>query len=45
MADLSNPFCHLTNYSLNKWGPGYNEKKERIGPGMKNIYCFSDYIN
>ncbi|PNF34975.1 hypothetical protein B7P43_G15627 [Cryptotermes secundus] len=35
MADLSNPFCHLTNSSLNKWGPGYNEKKERIGPGCK----------
>ncbi|XP_021917353.1 probable tubulin polyglutamylase TTLL2 isoform X2 [Zootermopsis nevadensis] len=35
MADLNNPFCHLTNSSLNKWGPGYNEKKERIGPGCK----------
>jgi tubulin polyglutamylase TTLL2 len=34
MADLSNPFCHLTNSSLNKWGPGYNENKGRIGPGM-----------
>ncbi|PSN44091.1 hypothetical protein C0J52_11918 [Blattella germanica] len=35
MADLSNPFCHLTNSSLNKWGPGYNEKKERVGAGCK----------
>ncbi|XP_069688857.1 tubulin polyglutamylase ttll-5-like isoform X2 [Periplaneta americana] len=35
MADLTNPFCHLTNSSLNKWGPGYNEKKERVGAGCK----------
>ncbi|KAK6621095.1 hypothetical protein RUM43_011401 [Polyplax serrata] len=35
MADLNNPFCHLTNSSLNKLGPGYAEQKDRIGAGCK----------
>lgn len=30
---LDDPFRHLTNCSLNKMGPGYSEKKERIGAG------------
>ncbi|EZA59113.1 probable tubulin polyglutamylase TTLL2 isoform X2 [Ooceraea biroi] len=32
---LDDPFRHLTNVSLNKLGPGYSEKKERIGAGCK----------
>ncbi|XP_020278073.1 probable tubulin polyglutamylase TTLL2 isoform X2 [Pseudomyrmex gracilis] len=32
---LDDPFQHLTNFSLNKLGPGYSEKKERIGAGCK----------
>ncbi|XP_018349366.1 PREDICTED: probable tubulin polyglutamylase TTLL2 [Trachymyrmex septentrionalis] len=32
---LDDPFRHLTNFSLNKLGPGYSEKKERIGAGCK----------
>lgn len=31
---LDDPFRHLTNSSLNKLGPGYSEKKERIGAGI-----------
>lgn len=31
---LDDPFRHLTNFSLNKLGPGYSEKKERIGAGI-----------
>ncbi|GLG93015.1 Tubulin glycylase 3A, partial [Gryllus bimaculatus] len=31
LNDLDNPFCHLTNCSLNKMGPGYFEKKDRVG--------------
>lgn len=37
MADLNNPFCHLTNSSLNKLGPGYAEQKDRIGAGKCNL--------
>lgn len=33
LADLDNPFAHLTNSSLNKLGPGYTEMKERVGAG------------
>ncbi|XP_066601298.1 probable tubulin polyglutamylase TTLL2 isoform X2 [Prorops nasuta] len=35
LEHLEDPFRHLTNFSLNKLGPGYNEKKERIGAGCK----------
>ncbi|KAL0266855.1 UNVERIFIED_CONTAM: hypothetical protein PYX00_009291 [Menopon gallinae] len=35
LTDLNNPFCHLTNSSLNKLGPGYSEQKDRIGAGCK----------
>ncbi|XP_046393591.1 probable tubulin polyglutamylase TTLL2 [Ischnura elegans] len=35
LGDLSNVFRHLTNSSLNKLGPGYTEKKERVGAGCK----------
>ncbi|KAL7305881.1 hypothetical protein TKK_0001889 [Trichogramma kaykai] len=32
---IDDPFRHLTNFSLNKLGPGYYEKKERVGAGCK----------
>ncbi|XP_012272685.1 probable tubulin polyglutamylase TTLL2 isoform X2 [Orussus abietinus] len=32
---LDNPYSHLTNCSLNKLGPGYSQKKERVGSGCK----------
>ncbi|XP_046419628.1 probable tubulin polyglutamylase TTLL2 [Neodiprion fabricii] len=35
LDNLDNPFRHLTNCSLNKLGPGYSEKKERVGAGCK----------
>lgn len=35
LSDLNNPFCHLTNSSLNKLGPGYAEQKDRVGAGCK----------
>nr|XP_003707060.1 PREDICTED: probable tubulin polyglutamylase TTLL2 isoform X1 [Megachile rotundata] len=35
LEHLNDPFRHLTNFSLNKLGPGYSEKKERIGSGCK----------
>lgn len=35
---LDDPFQHLTNFSLNKLGPGYSEKKERIGAGILIYY-------
>ncbi|XP_048509895.1 probable tubulin polyglutamylase TTLL2 isoform X3 [Athalia rosae] len=35
LENLDNPFRHLTNCSLNKLGPGYSEKKERVGAGCK----------
>ena len=33
LGELSNIFSHLTNTSINKLSPNYNEDKERIGPG------------
>lgn len=35
LEQLDDPFRHLTNFSLNKLGPGYSEKKERIGAGTR----------
>ncbi|XP_077288400.1 putative tubulin polyglutamylase TTLL2 [Arctopsyche grandis] len=35
LTDLQNPFRHLTNSSLNKFGPKYAECKDRIGSGCK----------
>ncbi|XP_076662474.1 putative tubulin polyglutamylase TTLL2 [Halictus rubicundus] len=35
LEHLNDPFRHLTNFSLNKLGPGYAEKKERVGSGCK----------
>ncbi|KAF3427767.1 hypothetical protein E2986_05290 [Frieseomelitta varia] len=35
LEHLNDPFRHLTNFSLNKLGPGYSEKKERVGSGIK----------
>lgn len=34
LANLDNPFAHLTNCSLNKLGPGYGTTKEKVGSGM-----------
>lgn len=31
LKNLDNVYCHLTNTSLNKQGPGYSEMKERVG--------------
>ena len=33
LSDLINPFCHLTNSSINKLGRGYAEQKDRVGAG------------
>lgn len=33
LKDLTNPFRHLTNCSINKLGPNYTEMKDRIGAG------------
>ncbi|KAL3280947.1 hypothetical protein HHI36_004173 [Cryptolaemus montrouzieri] len=35
LKDLTNPFRHLTNCSINKLGPNYTEMKDRIGAGCK----------
>ncbi|XP_043270520.1 probable tubulin polyglutamylase TTLL2 isoform X2 [Venturia canescens] len=35
LDSLDDPFRHLTNFALNKLGPGYSRKKERIGAGCK----------
>ncbi|KAK0179246.1 hypothetical protein PV327_008053 [Microctonus hyperodae] len=35
LDNLSDRFRHLTNFALNKLGPGYSKKKERIGAGSK----------
>lgn len=37
LEHLNDPFRHLTNFSLNKLGPGYSEKKERVGSGIKSL--------
>lgn len=33
LENLDDPLRHLTNFSLNKLGPGYSERKERVGAG------------
>ncbi|XP_067000446.2 probable alpha-tubulin polyglutamylase Ttll1 isoform X2 [Anabrus simplex] len=35
LKDLDNPFCHLTNSSLNKQGASYTKKKDCVGSGCK----------
>ena len=35
LESLDDPFRHLTNFAVNKLGPGYSKKKERIGAGCK----------
>lgn len=35
LHDLTNPFRHLTNCSINKLGPNYTEMKDRVGAGCK----------
>nr|XP_002125626.1 probable tubulin polyglutamylase TTLL1 [Ciona intestinalis] len=35
LNQLSNIFSHLTNTSINKYGPSYSTDKERVGPGCK----------
>ena len=37
LKNLDNVYCHLTNTSLNKQGPGYAEMKERVGAGKGYI--------
>jgi tubulin polyglutamylase TTLL2 len=41
LESIDDSFRHLTNFSLNKLGPGYNEKKERVGAG--NRFFFSTF--
>lgn len=38
LDSIDDPFRHLTNFSLNKFGPGYYEKKERVGAGKTFIF-------
>ena len=48
LESIDDPFRHLTNFSLNKLGPGYYEKKERIGAGnLQHLYilCILFYFN
>lgn len=45
LNDLRNPFRHLTNYSLNKLGPGYSEMKDRIGSGEIKSVLISLVLN
>ena len=44
LNQLNNVFSHLTNTSINKYGPAYNAAKERIGSGCKwtlsQVGCF-----
>ena len=35
LTSLNNLFSHLTNSSINKYGPSYSTDKEQIGPGCK----------
>nr|CAB3267353.1 probable tubulin polyglutamylase TTLL1 [Phallusia mammillata] len=35
LNQLNNVFSHLTNTSINKYGPAYSTDKERVGPGCK----------
>ncbi|XP_064628996.1 uncharacterized protein LOC135488351 [Lineus longissimus] len=35
LTNLSNVYSHLTNTSINKFGPSYTTDKERVGPGCK----------
>lgn len=35
LGQLGNVFSHLTNTSINKYGPAYSTDKERVGPGCK----------
>jgi tubulin polyglutamylase TTLL2 len=35
LNNLSNVYSHLTNTSINKFGPSYKTDKERVGPGCK----------
>ncbi|XP_077973438.1 uncharacterized protein LOC120338301 isoform X2 [Styela clava] len=35
LGQLGNVFSHLTNTSINKYGPAYSADKERVGPGCK----------
>lgn len=43
LSNLNNRFAHLTNSSLNKFGPGYLETKERVGAG-KFFFSLSTHI-
>lgn len=44
LSNLKNRFAHLTNSSLNKFGPGYLETKERVGAGTikRNVYFMNE---
>ncbi|XP_050542309.1 probable tubulin polyglutamylase TTLL2 [Daktulosphaira vitifoliae] len=35
LNNLDNQFAHLTNSSINKFGPNYSETKEKVGLGCK----------
>ncbi|KAK1171497.1 putative tubulin polyglutamylase TTLL2 [Acipenser oxyrinchus oxyrinchus] len=44
LTSLNNLLAHLTNTSINKFGPAYTMDKERVGPGckwtMSKFRCF-----
>ncbi|KAJ8913513.1 hypothetical protein NQ315_017063 [Exocentrus adspersus] len=46
LNDLRNPFRHLTNYSINKLGPGFTEMKDRVGSGTRKkiLSRISDWL-
>ena len=43
LNQLKNVFSHLTNTSINKYGPSYATDKERVGPGCK--WTLSQVVN
>uniref|UniRef100_A0A8C8SVK2 Tubulin tyrosine ligase like 2 n=1 Tax=Pelusios castaneus TaxID=367368 RepID=A0A8C8SVK2_9SAUR len=45
LSSLDNVYAHLTNTSINKFGPSYKKVKEGIGPGCKWTFSkFRSYL-
>ena len=46
LSSLNNPYSHLTNTSINKFGPFYKTEKEQVGPGCKwTMSKFRHFLN
>uniref|UniRef100_A0A3Q3ILJ9 Tubulin tyrosine ligase-like family, member 2 n=1 Tax=Monopterus albus TaxID=43700 RepID=A0A3Q3ILJ9_MONAL len=46
LSSLHNLYAHLTNTSINKFGPFYKAEKERVGPGCKwTLSKFRHFLN